>query len=114
MGAGQCLRSRPRSVREMDPMSRNVTPEPTDDTRLDLRRPAFVDAPSLPIPAAVLPDLDSDDEDDAATIQLSRLNWPEPPLKLADRPRLVRTDGGVTRAASVVPREPRPTYWRGL
>jgi hypothetical protein len=95
-------------------MSRNVMPELTDDTRVDLRRPIF-DAPSTPIPAAVLPDLEPDDEDDAATIQLSRLNWPEPPLRLAEPKRLVRTDGGVaTTAAPMSLLDQRPTFWRGL
>jgi hypothetical protein len=95
-------------------MSRNLMPAPTDDTRVDLRRPIF-DSPSTPIPAAILPDLEPEEEDDAATIQLSRLAWPEPPIKLAERARIVRTDGGVSRtAAPVVVREMRPTYWRGL
>jgi hypothetical protein len=97
-------------------MSRNVMPEPTaEDTRLDLRRPIF-DPPSAQVPAAILPDLEPEDEDDAATIQLSRLAWPEPPLNLSERPRLVRTDGGVTRATMPTAlREPqRSTYWRGL
>jgi len=90
-------------------------PEPTEDTKVDLRRPIF-DVPSTPIPAAVMPDLEPDDDegDDAATIQLSRLAWPEPPMKLAERPRLIRTDGGVTKTASMGLREQRPTYWRGL
>jgi hypothetical protein len=97
-------------------MSRNMTPAPTaEDTRLDLRRPIF-DAPSTQVPAAILPDLEPEDEDDAATIQLSRLAWPEPPLKLAERPRLVRTDGGVSKSAQpTAAREPQlSTYWRGL
>jgi hypothetical protein len=95
-------------------MSRNVMPELTDDTRVDLRRPIF-DAPSTPIPAAVLPDLEPDEEDDAATIQLSRLNWPEPPLRLAERPRFVKTDGGVTApAAPMSLLDQRPTFWHGL
>jgi hypothetical protein len=93
-----------------------MLPALTDDTRVDLRRPIF-DVPSTPIPAAVMPDLEPDDElDDAATIQLSRLAWPEPPLSLAERPKLVRTDGGLTAltAARVNLLEQRPTFWRGL
>jgi hypothetical protein len=95
-------------------MSRNVMPEPTaDDTRVDLRRP-FFDAPSTPIPAAVLPDLEPDDDDDAATIQLSRLAWPEPPIKLSERPRWRTTAGIATTAAPMGVPDQRPTYWRGL
>jgi hypothetical protein len=63
-----------------------------------------------------MPDLEPDDElDDAATIQLSRLAWPEPPLSLAERPKLIRTDGGLTTlTARVNLLEQRPTFWRGL
>jgi hypothetical protein len=91
-----------------------MLPALTDDTRVDLRRP-FFDVPSTPVPAAVRPDLEPDDDmDDAATIQLSRLAWPEPPMSLAERPRLIRTDGGLTTLTRSALVDQHPTYWRGL
>jgi hypothetical protein len=81
-------------------MWRNVMPAHTEDTRVDLRRPTSPqhDAQSQPVPAAY--ELDGEPDDDAPTLHLSRLPWPEPPRNLSERPRLVAVQQGDRMALS--------------
>jgi len=59
-------------------------PAHTEDTKIDLKRPSVARGLAADaVPSANTPDLDL--EDDAATIQLSRLAWPEPPRRLSER-----------------------------
>jgi hypothetical protein len=82
----------------------------TDDTKVDVRRPPLVGL--LDELTAAGNYFDQDDNSNAATLHLSRLAWPEPPLRRIDHPR-PRTDGGITKAARPV-REPNATQWLGL
>jgi hypothetical protein len=91
-------------------MSRYPKTAHIDDTRVDVRRPPLVDV--LDELTAAGNDFDRDDTGNAATLHLSPLAWPEPPLRRLDHPR-ARTDGGITKAARTV-REPSATQWLGL
>jgi hypothetical protein len=103
-------------------MSRNLLQTYTDDTKVDAPPRSFAEGdaadvePFDPRLEQTLPgDMgDDDDNEDAETMMLSRLPWPEPPRSLAERRALTKTDDGLARSIISPRNDPRALYWRLL